>query len=65
MKELTNQEAVRLSRKRKLVDDGKFDRHFKRARARDMEARKKAFVECVESCYAQIERVLNIKSSTY
>ena len=40
---MEHQKAVMESRRRKLVPDQKFERHFKRAIKRDIESRKSIF----------------------
>jgi hypothetical protein len=48
--------ALRSSRNRKLVDDHKFERHFKRAVRQDIDSRKRIFDSQTENNIEKRER---------
>ena len=62
---MTHQEAIKASRKRKLVPDDKFDRHMRRARVKDTDSRKSIFDCQTESGERFRELVKNINNSVY
>lgn len=56
---MEHQKAVMESRRRKLVPDQKFERHFKRAIKRDIESRKSIFDTQTESGIVRRETLKN------
>lgn len=58
-------DCISLSRKKKLVPDDKFDKHFKKARLDDIESRKAIFTSQTESSEQTRAERLNLKSSVY
>ena len=58
-------ECILLSRKKKLVPDDKFDKHFKKARLDDIEARKAMFINQTENGEERKAGRLNLASSVY
>ena len=53
------------SRKKKLVPDDKFDKHFKKARLDDIESRKAMFINQTENGEERNAGRLNLASSVY
>ena len=62
---MEHQEAIKLSRNRKLVPNDKFDRHMKRARVKDIDSRKTTFDRQTEDGIKRREMIVNIQSSCY
>ena len=58
-------DCILLSRKKKLVPDDKFDKHFKKARLDDIESRKAIFTSQTESSEQTRAERLNLKPSVY
>ena len=58
-------DCISLSRKKKLVPDDKFDKHFKKARLDDIESRKAIFTSQTESSEQTRAERLNLKPSVY
>ena len=58
-------DCIFLSRKKKLVPDDKFDKHFKKARLDDIEARRAIFVNQSEKGEERRTDRLNIQPSLY
>ena len=62
---MEHQEAIKLSRNRKLVPNDKFDRHMKRARVNDIDSRKTTFDRQTEDSIKRREMIVNIQTSCY
>ena len=62
---MEHQEAIKLSRSRKLVPNNKFDRHMKRARVNDIDSRKTTFDRQTEDSIKRREMIVNIQTSCY
>jgi hypothetical protein len=62
---MTLHETINISRRKRLVEDDKFDKHMRKARVQDIDSRKAIFCQQTENTINESEKRASITPSFY